>query len=426
MELLNARGTRDIFPEEKIALNALSEELKQLFELYGFVPLDTPALERFEVLSAKYAGGEEILKETFKVKDQGERELGLRYDLTVPLARFVGMNSQIKMPFKRYQIDKVWRDGPVETARFREFIQCDVDIIGSNSMLADAECIAIASDFFSKKFKQFEIQINNRKLLNELIEFCGIPKEKSLTVLLSIDKLKKVGEKEVIKELKSKQIEEKQIQKLIKILSITGSNEKIVSETKKLLPQSEGVKELQELIAYTNSFNAKNVQISLSMVRGLAYYTGTVLEVFVKDSKSSLCGGGRYDDMISNFLEKKEKICAVGLSFGLSRIYEELKKETKNKKTNTVLYIIPILVEQQAIQLIQQIRKLGINCEMDLLQRGISKNLDYANKMQIPFVLILGENELKANSLKIKNMNSGKEISLKLNELEKLKELIKE
>ena len=422
MELMNARGTRDIFPEEKIALNALSEELKQLFELYGFVPLDTPALERFEVLSAKYAGGEEILKETFKVKDQGDRELGLRYDLTVPLARFIGMNSQIKMPFKRYQIDKVWRDGPVETARFREFIQCDVDIIGSNSMLADAECIAIASDFFSKKFKQFEIQVNNRKLLNELVDFCGIPKEKSLTALLSIDKLKKVGEKEVIKELKQKQISEKQIQKLMKILSISGSNEKILSEIKKILPQSEGIKELEELINYCKAFNAKNVQISLSMVRGLAYYTGTVLEVFVKGNKSSLCGGGRYDEMIAGFLERKEKICAVGLSFGLSRIYEELK-DSKNKKTNTVLYIISVGIQNQAIGLIQKIRALGINCEMDLLQRGISKNLDYANKMAIPFVLILGENELKANSMKIKNMSSGKEISLKLNELEKLKEL---
>ncbi|MDO8537956.1 MAG: histidine--tRNA ligase [archaeon] len=426
MELMNARGTRDIFPEEKIALNALTEELRKLFELYGFVPLDTPVLERFEILSAKYAGGEEILKETFKLKDQGNRELGLRYDLTVPLARFVGMNSQLRMPFKRYQIDKVWRDGPVESSRFREFIQCDVDIIGSNSMLADAECIVIASDFFSKNFKQFEIQVNNRKLLNELIAFVGIPAEKSLTALLSIDKLKKVGEKEVIKELKEKQISEKSINQLMKILSITGSNEKILTEIKKLLPKSMGAKELEELIAYTNSFNAKNVQITLPMVRGLAYYTGTVIEVFVKGNKSSLCGGGRYDDMISSFLEKKEKTPAVGLSFGLSRIYEELKKDSIQRKTNTVLYIIPISVEQQAIELIQQIRKLGINAEMDLLQRGISKNLDYANKQAIPFVLVLGENELKTNSVKIKNMQSGKETSLKLNELQKLKELIKE
>ena len=202
MDLQLPKGTRDFAPEEKIVRDKVVNTLKESFELYGFAPLETPVFEKFDVLSSKYTGGAEILKETFKLKDQGGRDLGLRYDLTVPLARYVAMNPNLKMPFKRYEIGRVFRDGPVSKDRIREFTQCDVDTIGSESMLADAEMLAIASEIFSKLNLKFIIRVNNRKILDAILENFNIQKEKRETVILSIDKLDKIGNEEVRKELK--------------------------------------------------------------------------------------------------------------------------------------------------------------------------------------------------------------------------------
>ena len=224
MNLQIPKGTRDFSPEEKIVMDKIVSTLKEVFELYGYAPLDTPILERFDVLSSKYAGGAEILKETFKLKDQGSRELGLRYDLTVPMCRYIAMNPTIKMPFKRYQIGEVFRDGPVASGRYRQFTQCDVDVVGSSSMSADAEIIALIYVAFCKLNFEVNIKVNNRKLLNDILNYCGIEKSKQENVILSIDKLEKLGINVVKNELKEQKIDIGKIDKIINIINIKGNN----------------------------------------------------------------------------------------------------------------------------------------------------------------------------------------------------------
>ncbi len=315
MTLQLPKGTRDFNQEEMIARNKIVDALRETFERYSYSPLETPAFERYDVLSSKYAGGSEILKETFKFTDQGKRGLGLRYDLTVPLARFIGLNPNIKLPFKRYQIGEVFRDGPVEKARYRQFSQCDVDIVGNKSMSADAEIIMLVSRAFKKLNLDVEIKINNRKLLNDLLLKSGIDKEKLETVILTIDKLDKFGLDSVKKELKDKKINEKTINQIIKLINIKGNNKEKIDKIKKPVKDSEGISEINELISLLKILKI-NVEFDVSLARGLTYYTGTVIEVYLKKSnvKSSVCAGGRYDNMIGSFLGKNE-FPAVGISF---------------------------------------------------------------------------------------------------------------
>lgn len=424
MKLMTARGMKDFLPEEKIVLDKIISSLKAVFEKYGFSPLDTPAVERFDVLASKFAGGAEILKETFNFDDQGDRKLGLRYDLTVPMCRVVGMNPTIKMPFKRYQIDKVWRDGPVANARYREFYQCDVDVVGVKGMIADAEIVALVSEFFEGLGLGYEIAVNNRKILNAILDAAGIAKEKQESVILSIDKLDKIGEQGVIDELKKeKKLDQKQIDKVMEMISVSGSNESKVEKLEKLLKDKEGLDEMKELLTYCKGFGVQNFVFNVSLARGLAYYTGPVFEVLLKESKieSSVAGGGRYDKMISGLLGSKQEYPATGISFGVARIYDAvIEKGVEAKKTVTDLYIIPVGIKEEVLGIVKKARDLGIKCDFDLLGRGISKNLDYADKMGIPFVAIVGENELKKGEIKIKDMKSGKENLIKLNELGKL------
>jgi len=432
MELMLPKGTRDFLPEEKILRDRIIEKLKGIFELYGFSPIETPAIERFEVLASKYAGGEEILKETFKLKDQGQRELGLKYDLTVPLARVIGMNPNLKMPFKRYQIEKVWRDGPITTSRYREFYQCDADVVGSSSMMADAEILKIVSVALEKLGLEYEIKVNNRKILDGLMQDLGIREEYWNSILLSLDKIEKIERKEVERELEEKGLEEKKIKALLEFCSIKGSNEEIIARAKKTIKSKEGIegiKELEELLNYCKEFKVKNLYITYSLVRGLSYYTSTVFEAVLPKSKvkSSVAGGGRYDKMIGFFLGESKEFPAVGIAFGLDRIYDALmEKGFRAEKTNTKIYVIPIGAGagKKAIELTERIREIKINSDIDLMNRGISKNLDYASKQGIPFVALLGEDELKEECFKLRDMKTGKEEKIKLGELEKLKKII--
>jgi len=429
MNLNNAKGTQDLMPEQKIVIDKLINLLKEIFELYGFSPLETPAIEKFEVLASKYAGGTEILKEVFKLKDQGNRELGLRYDLTVPLARVIGMNPNIKMPFKRYQIEKVWRDGPISSTRLREFYQCDVDVVGIKSMIADAEMLAIVSRFFSMLDFEFTIYVNNRKILTSMLNECNIKKEIQETVLLSLDKLEKIGFKGVENELREKGIKENSIEKIIEFISINGTNEEKIQQLELRLKEKEGLNELKELLEYAKKFSVKNIVFYLPLARGLSYYTGPIFEVKLKESKvkESVVGGGRYDKMISAFLETNKEIPATGLSFGLNRIYEALiEKQKTAKKTVTQLFVIPIGIKAiELIELIEKIRSNGIKVDFDLIGRGPSKNLDYCNSLGIPFALIIGEKELKEKKILLRDMKTGKEEKINLSELNKLKEKIK-
>ena len=410
MDLQIPKGTRDFSPEEKIVMDKIVSTLKEVFELYGYAPLDTPILERFDVLASKYAGGAEILKETFKLKDQGNRELGLRYDLTVPLARYVGMNPTIKIPFKRYQVGEVFRDGPVASARYRQFTQCDVDVVGSSSMAVDAEIIALIYVAFCKFNFEVSIKVNNRKLLNDILNYCGIEKSKQENVILSIDKLEKLGMNVVKNELKEQKIDSDKTDKILNIINIKGSNNEKISQLKKILKNSDGLNEIEQLLGYLKNLNFE-AEFDVSLARGLAYYTGTVIETFLKNSsvKSSVCAGGRYDNMIGAFLGKGN-YPAVGVSFGVDRIYDAVVEKQKTKrKTNSKVYIIPIKTLNQSMKIAQQLRDAGINTDIDSMERGPSKNLEYANSLGIPYVIFVGKKELEQNKLKLRDMKSGKE-----------------
>ncbi len=414
MELQTAKGTRDFSPEEQMLRNKLLDKLKTIFELYGFVPLETPILERYETLSAKYAGGEEILKETFKLTDQGGRELGLRYDLTVPLARYIGMNPNLKLPFKRYQFGEVFRDGPIKLGRYREFTQCDIDVIGSSSMLADAELLDIVLEFFKGLKLPVVIEVNNRKILDGLMAVYGITESKDkLSIILSMDKLKKIGLQNVLAELKSKNFDKEfRLRELITQLNKKGTNKEKLSRLKRLSQSNNllktGLQEMQKLLS-----SSKKLVFEPSLARGLSYYTGTIFEVFAKKSEltSSLAAGGRYDKLIENYIGRSYP--AVGISFGIEPIFEIFKKTIK-QKTNTRVYVIPIKTEKQCTAIVKILREANINTEVDIIGRGISKNLDYASSMGIPFVLFAGEKELKQKKVKLRDMNSGKEQMLAL------------
>ena len=413
MELQTAKGVRDFPPEEKILRQQVVDILRTIFENYGFSPLETPILERFETLSAKYAGGAEILKETFKFKDQGDRDIGLRYDLTVPLARFVGMNPNLKLPFKRYEIGRVFRDGPIKLGRYREFWQCDIDIIGSKSMVAEAELLTIVDEVFKKLKIDIDLKINNRKLLDGIMIFAGI-KENSNSAILSLDKIEKIGQDGVEKELKEKGFSKDQIKGLFEAIS-----KKKLSDFEKLLKDNEGIKELKELFLLLDELKI-SYKFDPCLARGLAYYTGTVFEVFAKKEaiNSALAAGGRYDKMIGGFLESNKDYPAVGIAFGLEPITEILKTRVKDvKKTVTKYFIIPIKTLKESLIVAKKLRDKEINTDIDLMDRGISKNLDYANSLGIPFVIIIGPEELKQKKVKVRDMKSGKETFVSVDSL---------
>ena len=421
MELQRAKGTRDFMPEEKILRNEIVSTLKAMFERYGFYPIETPILERFSTLSAKYAGGSEILKETFKLTDQGGRQLGLRYDLTVPLARFIAMNPTLKMPFKRYQIGRVFRDGPIKLGRYREFWQCDADIVGCKDLIADVEILQMVLDVFSALDLDVVIKLNSRKLLDEIFAYAKVPQEKRTDAILSIDKLEKFGWDYVEKELTELGLKEETIKTLKDIFSIKGENKEIIAKLKKLLgSDSEGLKEVEEVLSYFE--DEKRILFTPSLARGLAYYTGPIYEVFLQKSKitSAVAAGGRYDEMIGRFASANanREIPATGIAFGLDVIMDALKEKRKElPKTKARVLIIPIGTKKESFKLARELRKAGINVDLAIINRGIKKQLEYANALNIPYVIFYGEEELKKGKIKLKNMQTGEETELTLKEL---------
>ncbi len=426
MELNLPRGMRDYPPEEKIRRDELVKLLINVFESYGFSPLETPIAERWEVLAAKYSGGAEILQETFKLTDQGGRELGLRYDLTVPLARFIGQNPTIKRPFKRYQIGPVFRDGPIRKGRTRQFIQCDVDIVGSSSMLADAECINLALDVFEKLRFRVIVRINNRKILYDIIGQVGAilrdrPSLPDDEIILTLDKLEKVGRGGVLQELTDKGLAGDVASRLLKGFDQLSekSNAETLGKLHELLgPSSESVAALESVLQYVKA--PERVKIVPSLARGLSYYTGTIFEVYSLDPPfdSSIAAGGRYDRLISDFLATDQPYPAVGISFGLEPIMELLKANKESEAlTVTELYVIPIGTVKECLVLVHQLRSSGIKTDLSLTGRGISDGLKYANAYRIPYALIVGTDELQIGVVKLRDMKSGEETLLKLQEV---------
>jgi histidyl-tRNA synthetase len=424
MDILQPKGVRDFPPEEKILRDKVIAVLKRQFELYGFNPLETPVLERWEVLAAKYAGGAEILKETFKLKDQGDRDLGLRYDLTVPLARFIAMNPNVKLPFKRYAIGTVYRDGPIKLGRYREFYQCDCDIVGANTAAADAQCIQLGLSVFSELKLEATMAFNSVALLKLMLLRDGCSEEKIIDAMLTLDKLKKIGEREVIAELESKRIPGESVLRIIAIAQLGTNDEKVrsITEAYGTVPELERIRQLLEMIP------DQRLIFDPSLSRGLSYYTGVVFEIYITDSPvlsptTSASAGGRYDRMVGEFIGRPDDYPAIGISFGLEPITEHLKAvQQAQQKTVVKVFVIPIKTPVESNALCQELRQAGINADTDIMDRGISKNMDYANMLSIPYVVFVGRKELEQGQYKLKAMASGEELMLTKDALiEKLK-----
>ena len=393
IELRNVKGTTDYSPREQYIRNYISDTLKCVFEKYGFKPLQTPLLCYYDLLALKYDEENDILKEVYKVSDQGNRNLALRYDLTVPFAKYIAINQNTKLPFKRYEIGEVFRNGPVKLGRDREFIQCDVDSVGIEGQLVEAEFIALYVEAYSKLGIDVVIKYNNRKFLSGIIIEAGISEELITDTITIIDKFEKLTKEELQKEFLKVGLNEEQIEKLYSYLQMN------IEELIKL----EYINEL-ELTKY--------VQFSPSLARGQEYYTGTVFEVYVTDGsiKSSIGGGGRYDKMITDFINDGKEYPAVGISFGLNVIYEILKnREEFTENALTDIFIIPMGTQIQCLKIAEIMRKAGYRVEVEMKTRKMKKSLEYANEENIPYVFILGEDELAQNNISVKNMKEKKQ-----------------
>ncbi|OLS23738.1 MAG: Histidine--tRNA ligase [Candidatus Heimdallarchaeota archaeon LC_3] len=424
MELRLLKGTNDYLPKEQIIRSRIKEILTETFELYSYRPLETPILEFYDILASKYAGGAEILKETYNLTDQGERKLALRYDLTVPLSRVIGMNPHLKMPFKRYEIGKVFRDGPVKLGRVREFTQCDVDIIGIKSMQAEAELIALANDVFNRLNIDVKFEINNRKILSGILLQSGFSDEDLPSAILSLDKLKKIGRVGVEAELEEKGLKGEPLEKSFKLLDKTGSTSEILKFLSDSITQElalDGLKEIEELFKLLKIMSIPDDKVKFipSLARGLEIYTATVFEAFAIKSPitSSLAGGGRYDEIIRKFLQTDKLFPAVGISFGLEPIYETLLSlDEKIDEKNRVL-VISIKSDEIALQITSKLRSENIITEYDFRQKGVSKSLDYANTEKFTWIIIIGPKEVKERKYTLKNMETGEENKISVKEI---------
>ncbi len=418
------RGTRDFLPEEMGRRQYIIDTVRKVFDSFGFEPLDTPAFESWEMLSKKGSGGDAVKDEIYYFKDKSDRELGLRFDLTVPLARVVASNPQMKMPFKRYQIGKVWRYDRPQAGRMREFMQMDVDTVGTGKMDADAECVAVAFESLKRLgFRNFEIRLNNRKVLNGLIEFVGIPANLSKLTFRTLDKLEKVTTSEIVFELKRIGVESKSISMLMDMIDIRGRPSVILAKMKKQMKGNaiadEGLRELEEIETLSKAYGFnKNLVIDFSLVRGLDYYTGPIFEISVQAGKNvgSVSGGGRYDNLIGLYGGKQTK--ATGISLGIERIYEIMKTEDmfKDAGKSCSVFVISVNdgVRRNAQEIACGLRKEGISAEIDIMGRDLRKQMDYANKKGACYSIIVGPNEVKAKKYTLRNMKTGKESKLSL------------
>jgi histidyl-tRNA synthetase len=397
MELKAPKGTRDFLPQDMVKRQFVIDVARKIFERYGFEPMETPAFEDWGVLKAK--GGEEVKNQIYYFKDKSERELGLRFDLTVGTARVAAENSDIPKPIKRYSIGKAWRYEEISKGRYREFMQADIDIIGIKEMTADAECIACIVDVLKELgLKDIKVRLNNRKTLSNFLKSIKL-ESKSEAILRALDKFDKIGEIGVEAEL-------------LKTIDMKTS-EKIIDFTKGKvnLSDDEGMNELKELQKLLKMLNVDaKIDIDYSLARGLGYYTGPVVEFMAGNYKKSVAGGGRYDNLIGVY---GADLPATGLSIGIDRIVDVLDELRLFKvgKTNVQCFVAAVNkdVFEKAIEISQNIRKAGINCAIDLQLKSLSKNLEYCNSKGVPKMIIVGPKDLENNKVTIRNMLTGKE-----------------
>jgi len=412
--LQTPKGTRDLLPEEMEKLQKTIDIIRRIFERYGFLQLETPAFESFDLLSAKGGLGESVKDEIYYFKDKAERELGLRFDLTMPLARVIMNNPNLPKPFKRYQIGKVWRYDNPQALRWREFWQADIDIVGSSSTMADVECLAAVVDCLKAlDFKDFFIRINNRKLWQKIFESL-YDKEKVIETFRILDKMDKIGEEDVKKELDSKGLNSK---KILEMINKKGSNEEKIKDIKKDYKENEGIKELEEILRYAKLFGIEDkIKIDWKLFRGLEYYTGSVFEVMIEEAKVSCGGGGRYDSLIKTI--GGPDLPATGISLGLDRIVSFIK-DFKNSEKRVFVASVSNSLRERALEISQELRRKGIVSDIDLMERNISKQLEYADSLKYPNVVIVGPKELEKDSVKLRDMKTGKEKLIKIKELVK-------
>ena len=414
-------GFMELLPEDQIQFNKLADTIRETYESFGFMPIDTPVIEKSEILLAK--GGGETEKQIYRFL-KGSNDLSLRFDLTVPLARYVAQNfSSLTFPFRRYQIGKVYRGERNQKGRFREFYQCDIDIVGNNSLsiLNDAEIPSIIYSIFKNLgFKDFTIKINNRKLLNGFFESLEI-QDKS-EVLKTIDKIDKIGVTTATEELLNSGLSKEVVEKILEFINISGSNDDILLLLNNLNISNssfkDGVCELSTVTKYIKLFGVpdENFKIDLKISRGLDYYTGTVYETFLNEYPSigSVCSGGRYDDLAEYYT--KQKLPGVGISIGLTRLFYQLNEVGffKNSTTSSITKALVIPLDNNidyGISLANALRDKGVITEIYLEDTKLVKKLGYANKLNIPFVLLIGETESKNKTVTIKNMVTGEQIT---------------
>lgn len=411
-ELKNVRGSIDYGGKDAIIRNFISKTLQETFEKYGYSPLETSILCYYDILALKYDEDNYILKEIYKVTDQGNRNLALRYDLTVPFAKYIASNTNIKLPYKRYEIGKVFRDGPIKKGRTREFIQCDIDSVGIEGQMIEAELISIFVEGYRRLGIDIIIKYNNRKLMNGIIEICNIDNDKTSQVITIIDKIEKLSYEEIKLDFNKIGIKENQIETLMKYLKIEFNELNKVIKNVSNTKLKEGLNEIEKLNRYIKDLNlTEYVRFSPTLARGQEYYTGTIFEVYVANGsiKSSIGGGGRYDNMIGEFINDGKKYPAVGISFGLDVIFEILR-EKQTYLYNAEVYIVPRENNTLALKIADELRKNEVKVDIEMNNLKLKKALSIINEKKVPIVIILGENEIKENKIIIKDMKNNFQI----------------
>lgn len=440
------KGTRDYSPEIMVKRNYIFDTIKSVFKLYGYMPLETPAMENLSTLMGKY--GEEGDKLLFKILNSGDflsevpaselqeknsirltnkiSEKGLRYDLTVPFARFVVQHqNELSFPFKRYQIQPVWRADRPQKGRYREFYQCDVDVVGSDSLLNEVELVQIVDEVYRRLKINVRLLINNRKVLAGIAETIGYS-EKLTDITVAIDKMDKIGLENVNAELREKGITEEAIGKLQPILNLSGANDEKLRQLRETLQASEtglkGVEELTTIFNYIKTLGvATEIKLDLTLARGLSYYTGAIFEVKALDAEmGSITGGGRYDDLTGIFGLKN--MSGVGISFGADRIFDvmsqlDLFPKDANTTTRVLFTNFGPQEELYCLPIISVLRQNGINSEIYPDASKMKKQMTYADKKGIPYVALVGENEMQSGIISLKNMVSGEQENLNVEEL---------
>lgn len=423
-------GFMELMPNEQILFEQMKQKIEKTYQKFGFLPLDTPILELSEVLLAK-AGGE-TEKQIYRF-EKGDTDISMRFDLTVPLAKYVAKNyGNLSFPFRRYQIGKVYRGERAQKGRFREFYQCDIDIIGDGelSIINDAELPSVIYNVFTELgFEDFTICINNRKILNGLFESLE-QKENSTEILRIIDKIEKIGKEAVIEELEKIEVPKKSIDTIMNFIEIDGTTDEKLQKLQDLNIQNEtfqtGLEELTQVVKYIRLFGIpeQNFKIDLTIARGLDYYTGTVYETFLNQYRElgSVCSGGRYENLAEHYTDKK--LPGVGISIGLTRLFyklNELNLIKANKKSVAEVLIIPMLEDLRVpIEIANNLRINGINTEIFLNDKKLKAKMKYADKLEIPYVIVVGEDEVKSYVVKIKNMKTGNETECQIHNISHL------